>query len=133
MSLVIDASVAVQWVLEQEGSARASILRNEDDLIAPTLIAAEIGSALWKAVRRDKLSRLDAVAAIDAALLPFEALVSMEELRAPALEFAIDLSHPIYDCFYLALAERERCALITADARLIAAANRLKGVMVRVL
>jgi predicted nucleic acid-binding protein len=36
--------------------------------------------------------------------------------------------HPIYDCFYVALAEREHCPLITADKGLIAAAKAIKGV-----
>jgi len=32
---------------------------------------------------------------------------------------AIDLRHPAYDCFYLALAERSASPLVTADDRLI--------------
>lgn len=30
-------------------------------------------------------------------------------------EIAIDLNHPIYDCLYIALAERENCVLVSAD------------------
>jgi predicted nucleic acid-binding protein len=106
MKLVVDASVAAPWVLEQEGSARA--LRSEDSLIASSLIATEIGSALWKAVQRRDVTRSDALVALDAALLPFDALIPVEALRTRALELAIDLRHPIYDCFYLALVERDR-------------------------
>jgi predicted nucleic acid-binding protein len=133
VTLVVDASVAALWVLEQEGSARAIDLRNEDSLIAPSLIAAEIGSALWKAARRGDVSRADALIALDAALLPFDVLFPMEELRTQALELAIDLQHAIYDCFYLALAAREHAPLITADRALIAKAKKLKGIEVRVL
>jgi predicted nucleic acid-binding protein len=42
------------------------------------------------------------------------------------MALAVRLTHPIYDCFYVALAEREQCALITADARLVAAAKGIK-------
>ncbi len=133
MTLVVDASVAALWVLEQERSAQALAVRNEPPLIAPSLIAAEIGSALWKAVRRGDVTRANALAAIETALLPFDALIPIEELRARALEFAIELDHPIYDCFYLALAERERCALVSADAALLRKAKKLKGVKVRTL
>ena len=133
MSLVVDASVAVQWVLDEDGTARANALRSEDNLIAPTLIAAEIGSAIWKAVRRGTVTRTDGIVAIEAALLPFQLLITTEELRVRALELAIDLNHPIYDCFYLALAERERCALVSADAKLLAAAKKLKGIEARKL
>ena len=133
MTLVIDASVAAQWVLDEYGSARANALRSADGLIAPAIIAAEIGSAIWKAVRRGTVTRADAIVAIDAALLPFQILIPTEELRVRALELAIDLDHPIYDCFYLALAERERCALVSADKRLLTAAKRLKKIDVRAL
>jgi predicted nucleic acid-binding protein len=54
-------------------------------------------------------------------------------LHARALKIAIALKHPIYDCFYLALAERERAPLISADKKLIAAAKRAKGIEVRAL
>jgi predicted nucleic acid-binding protein len=57
----------------------------------------------------------------------------MAELAARATEIAIALKHPIYDCFYLALAERERAPLISADKRLVAVAKKAKGVEVRAL
>ncbi len=133
MTIVVDASVAALWVLDQEGTARATALRREGGLIAPSLVAAEIGSAIWKAVGRGAVARAAALVAIEAALLPFEALIPNEELRVRALALAIDLRHPIYDCFYLALAERERCALITADSRLMTAAKAVKGLELRAL
>jgi predicted nucleic acid-binding protein len=126
MTIVVDASVAAQWVLEQEGTARANALRLESGLVAPSLIAAEIGSALWKAVRRRIITSADALAAIEVALLPFEALIATEELRIPALALAIELQHPIYDCFYIALAGREQSPLVTADEAMIAAARKAK-------
>lgn len=57
----------------------------------------------------------------------------MAQLVSRALELAIQLKHPIYDSFYLALAERERAPLITADERLIRAAGQTKTVDVRAL
>jgi predicted nucleic acid-binding protein len=36
------------------------------------------------------------------------------------LAIAIELRHPAYDCFYLALAEQRDCQMITADERLLA-------------
>ena len=133
MTLVVDASVAAKWVLNEEGTERAIALRSEDGLITPSILVAEIGSAIWKAARRDLIAPADAIAAIRDVLLPFEALVPDDELRVPALAMAIEIGHPIYDCFYLALAERERCALITADARLIEAAKGIRNVEVRAL
>jgi predicted nucleic acid-binding protein len=39
----------------------------------------------------------------------------------PALRIAISLQHPVYDCFYLALAQAEDCPLVTADQRFLRA------------
>ena len=36
-----------------------------------------------------------------------------------ALEISIAKRHNFYDCLYVALAERERCELLTADTKLI--------------
>ena len=133
MTLVIDASVAAKWVLDEPYSARALALRDEGDLIAPSLIAAEVGNALWKAMRRDGIARENALDAIQAILLAFDALIPIEDLRQRALELAIALDHSVYDCIYLALAEREGVPLVCVDGPLIGKAKRLKGVEVRPL
>ncbi len=124
--LVVDASVAVLWSLDQRGSDRAAALSGESGLIAPSLIVAEIGNAVWKAVRRGDLPSEQAMTAVEIALGPLQELKPAEELRGRALELAIDLNHPIYDCFYLALAEREGSELITADARMFTMARKAK-------
>jgi predicted nucleic acid-binding protein len=124
--LVVDASVVAKWVLREDGSDRANALRSEGGMIAPSLLASEVGNAFWKAERRGDITRNEAVAAIRSVLGPFDDLIPDEALHARALELAIDLRHPIYDCFYLALAEREAATLVTADARLLAAAKKAK-------
>jgi predicted nucleic acid-binding protein len=134
VTLVVDASVAAKWILPEPDSAIAVALREqESELIAPSLIAAEIGNAVWKAARRGNIQPAEAVAGIQAALIWFESLIPIEELRVQALTLALELRHPIYDCFYLALAARERCPLITSDTRLIAAAKAIKNAEVRAL
>jgi predicted nucleic acid-binding protein len=124
---VIDASVASKWVLPEPDSDKATELRSADpDLIAPSLVAAEIGNALWKAHRRGDTATVDTGDMLKVAVAHFTRLVPTEELAHAALRFAIDLRHPIYDCFYLALAEREAATLVTADARLLAVAKKAK-------
>jgi predicted nucleic acid-binding protein len=126
MTIVVDASVAVKWVLKEEHSADANAIRSEEGLIAPSLIVVEIGSALWKAVRRGAVSRINALAALRASVLPFMELVANDALHVQAFTLALDLGHPIDDCFYLALAERENAPLVTADEAMIAAARKAK-------
>jgi predicted nucleic acid-binding protein len=127
VTVVVDASVAAKWVLDEQGSDRANTLRSESDLIAPTLIVAELGNALWKATVLLGFSQTDALSAIRMVLVPFNRIIPLEQLRQRALELAIELKHPIYDCFYLALAERERAPLITADKRLLGLRRKMKG------
>ncbi len=82
---------------------------------------------VWKAVRRGDLPSEHALTAIEIALGPLDQLKLLEESRGRAVELAIELQHPIYDCFYLALVERER----VADKKLIKKAKRLKRVEIR--
>jgi len=41
----------------------------------------------------------------------------MRQLTASASRLAIDLGHPVYDCFYLALSVQEHYPVVTADRR----------------
>jgi predicted nucleic acid-binding protein len=129
VTLVVDASVAAKWVLPEPESAAAELLRSaESEIIAPHLIIAEIGNAVWKRARRGELTITKGIEALDAAVRMIDRLHPLDELSARATEIAVKFDHPIYDCFYLALAERERCALATADARLARLAAATKTV-----
>ncbi len=127
MTVVVDASVAVKWILPEPGSSAAAMLREQDaELSAPSLIAAEIGNAMWKAVHSGRATRSEAIEGIEAALIWFQSLIPIEDLRVRALALAIELRHPIYDCFYFALAERENAPLATADETMLAVARKAK-------
>jgi predicted nucleic acid-binding protein len=127
VTFVVDASVAVKWILPESGSSAAAALRElNDDLSAPSLIAVEVGNALWKAVRRGSVTRSEALEGFEAALISLQSLIPIEELRVRALTLAIELRHPIYDCFYLALAQRENALLVTADEVMFTAARKAK-------
>jgi predicted nucleic acid-binding protein len=129
---VIDASVALKWVVSEPGSADAASLRWAGSLLAPDLIVAEVGNALWKAVRRGELSPDEAVLAAELLERAAIELRPMRNLLAVATRLAISLDHPVYDCVYMALARAEACPLVTADERLIrqVAASDLAGVEV---
>src|ERR1700761_3394060 len=100
MTLVVDAGVAVKWVLDEPGTERAIALRDSDrDLIAPSLVRAEIGSALWRAALRGDITASEALHALNAAAAHYSCTTPLAELADDALELAIALRHPIYDCF----------------------------------
>jgi predicted nucleic acid-binding protein len=116
---VVDASVAVKWVVEEDGTAAALALRKRGLLIAPELLVAECANILWKKKQRSELSKREALFAARLLARADMELVSTRALLASATEIAIDLDHPAYDAFYLALALARNCRLVTADARLL--------------
>jgi predicted nucleic acid-binding protein len=123
--LVVDASVAVKWFLDEPGDreARALVERSEA-LIAPELIVAEVLNAIWKRLLAgDADIRQGPRVAV---VLPkvLAQIRSLGPLAARTLEIAAELRHPAYDCFYLALAEERQAKLVTADRRLL---GRLAG------
>ncbi len=125
MSWAIDASIACKWFVEEEGSAAAEkLLVGGETLLAPDLIVAEVCSALWKKLRAGHMTTAQATAAMNELPGFFDDLVPCHRLGARSLAIAEELDHPVYDCFYLALAELNDMKLVTADARLLA---RLAG------
>lgn len=112
---VVDASVAIKWVVEEAGTPQALRLATNHPLVAPDLILAECANILWKKVRRRELSEAEGRFAgllIEGSDLQ---LRDMLPLWLSALQLAIELDHPAYDCLYLALALREGLHLVTAD------------------
>lgn len=120
MNCVVDASVAFKWFVRESMHEQALALINpERQLIAPDFIVCEITNALWKkCIRREiTISQAKAITRVIAPI--FFRLHPSAELNERALEIGLALNHPIYDCLYLACAERNEGVLITDDRRLI--------------
>lgn len=127
-SLVVDASVAVKWVLQEDDSAAAEHVLAADLLLeAPELLRLEVGNALWRQVRAGAVSQEQAERGIVAVGGMIGLWHPLEPLTARALALASMLSHPIYDMAYLALAEQRNARVITADLGFVqrVAASRL--------
>jgi predicted nucleic acid-binding protein len=125
MPLVVDASVAVKFLVREPGNEEARrLLAIPDALIAPDWILLEAASAFWKKVKRSELLLVHAERHL--ADLPefFETLYPASELIGDALSLSFRLRHAVYDCVYLALALREECRLVTADEEFSAAIVR---------
>ena len=125
-AIVVDASVAVQWLVDEEFSTQAAqLLFGGTRLIAPGLIFAEVANALWKMQRRrefevEQMKRAMNTFRFSAILIP----TSMQELSASAIKIAAEIDHAVYDCYYLALALRKYCRVVTADRRFL---NKIRG------
>jgi predicted nucleic acid-binding protein len=115
---VVDASVAVKWVVREEHSDCARSLAGVR-LEAPDLLLIECANIIWKKVRLGDLALRDAAGRLDLLLRAPVAITASRELLAAALQLSLELKHPVYDCVYLALAQRRRIPLVTADRRLV--------------
>ena len=117
-AFVVDASVAAKWFVPELHWAQANrLLDPEFVLHAPELLLAEIGNMFWKRVRRLELESQKASEVIQG-LAGFRIeLIRSQELIGMALDLAVFLDHPIYDCFYLAAAVERGAPVVTADAR----------------
>lgn len=118
-TFVIDASIAVKWVVEEEGTSEALTLRRRAKLMAPELLTAECANILWKKILRAELSKQQAFLAarlIQAAEIEF---LPTRSLLESATRIAVELKRPAYDCLYLALAAERNCRFVTADERFV--------------
>jgi predicted nucleic acid-binding protein len=122
MKLILDASVALKWVLPEADSVQALAVREAfqqgaHELLAPDVYPIECGHSLSKKQRQGLIS--DAMALWNDLMLDAPRLVASLPLLPAALQIAAEARMGVYDCLYVALAEREGCLLLTADERLV--------------
>jgi len=124
-TLVIDASVALKWLVLEEMSDLANELSAvTENLVAPRLIATEVANALARKTMQGVLTREDAARHFHSLPKYLTNLIEVEDLIGPALANACTLRHPIYDLIYLETARRVDARLVTADRRF---ATKLAG------
>jgi predicted nucleic acid-binding protein len=123
VTLVVDTSVVLKWIVAEQDSALAESLIGMP-LTAPDLLRAELANALWKKVLlRKELTAAQASLGLTRASAALR-LVPSIALADRALSLGLTLSHPVYDCFFLALAEELDVPLLTADDRFLARLKR---------
>ena len=123
--LVIDASVALNWLLDDEvapaADAALSALSGRPGL-APAVWSFETRNALLTALRRGRLDLADIQSKLSAAAaLPIE--LDREVDFDAAMRLALRRQLSIYDASYVELALRRGAALATLDRRLADAAQ----------
>lgn len=118
--LVVDASVAIKWLIDEIQSAQAVAVL-ERQLAAPDLLIPECANILWKKVARGELFADEArLAAATLEQLEID-IYPMRSLLVRTTGLALALDHPAYNCVYLALAEHLGWPLCTADRKLVTA------------
>jgi predicted nucleic acid-binding protein len=121
--VVVDASVAAKWFLQEEGTNYASqILEQYDYLVAPELIRIEVLSAITKAVRTNRIELKEAQRHCQSWKSVVEkGLVTMipDNFHLEnATKLSFELVHSIQDCLYLAAAKESSAPLATLDKKM---------------
>lgn len=121
MKLIVDASVAVKWFVRENLHEQAlSILDNyAGELEAPDFLVTEVANVAWKKAVRGEITRDQAKAISVAVRESIDVFHSSIDLMPRAMEIALRLNHPIYDCQYVACAEAASSCVITADERFV--------------
>lgn len=125
---MVDASVAVKWIVAEDGRQSALALPDVAELVAPDFVVIETANVLWKKLRRDEITTLQLTKGLNFIRSAFSELVPQSTLIDRAMQLAIEHDHPVYDCLYVACAELRHAELLTADDRM---ASRFEGQSVR--
>lgn len=127
---MVDASVAVQWFAREPSSeASAALVEGSQPLVAPDIMPLEVANALWKKARHGDVPAGDLQPAVTRLLASDITLVPTLTLLERSVRLAVEISHPVYDCVYLVLAEERGAPLASLDERLRAAA-RARGLRI---
>jgi predicted nucleic acid-binding protein len=124
MRLILDASVALKWVLNEDDSdlareLRADYLAGAYEFIVPDIFPAEIGHALVRAERRGLIDVGEASLLATRILFILPDLYPNLDLISRAIDIASKHRVGVHDCVYVALAEQENIPLLTADRKLL--------------
>ena len=101
-TLVVDASIAVKWFVEEQYFEFARVLHSSQvNLRAPTLLVPEIGNAFLKKVRRGELTEQDA--GLGLGQVPsMVSLLDTQTLAQDALSIALRYQRSLCDSLYVA-------------------------------
>lgn len=128
MSLVLDSSMTLAWLFEDEHSQQADAVLNqvtETSAIVPSLWRLEVGNALQMAIRQNRIN----AAFRDASLVDLAALAIVVDTETDhqawrtTLHLADRCGLTLYDAAYLELAQRLELPLATLDQTLRDAAD----------
>ena len=129
--VIVDASVALRWVLRDEKEVRVDTLLEQwaaslTEMLAPPLFLAEVTNALYLSVKRKRLSLEEAELALGTIMELGVQVAQPSELYPRSLRLAANYgAADAYDAQYVALAEMQNCELWTADERLVASMKPL--------
>lgn len=122
ITYVIDASVAVKWLLKESLRQEAKRFLNTSlDRLSPDLILLECANAIRRKVFLKQITQQEGDTSFELLKDWKKGLIRLTP-TPDYLERAYEISkalqqHPMPDCIYLALAEQENVQMVTADRK----------------
>ena len=112
MKYVLDSSVGLKWVLPEIDSEKALRLlagyaNGVHQLLAPDIFPTEIANSLASAEKSGSIQPGEAVTCFTDITNNAPSLFEATPLLRRALEISLPTRQSVYDCLYVALAERE--------------------------
>jgi predicted nucleic acid-binding protein len=131
MAFVLDCSVALAWVLPDEGSTYADALLDRlvaEGAVVPPIWPLEVGNVLLAALRQRRIRQTEFEPTVERLKrLPIEVDIgATDHALAGVLVLAAQHGLTTYDAAYLELAQRRRLPLATLDKRLRTACRAAK-------
>jgi predicted nucleic acid-binding protein len=125
MKYVIDSSVAFKWSVKEVDSDKADAILTDflmgiHELHAPDFYPVELAHSITRAERQHRITQAEGVRIFADQLVTMPVLhVSLPDLLPVAYAISSKMRIGVYDCVYVALADRENCEFITADNTLV--------------
>jgi predicted nucleic acid-binding protein len=121
---VLDASVALKSFLSEPDSAQALRLRDDAragarEFLAPDFFPTEVAHAITRVERQGLITPAEGASFVSDLLAELPDLHPSLPLIPRAYVLSSLHRQGMYDCAYIALAEREGCPLVTADDKLV--------------
>ncbi len=119
--VVIDASVALKWYLDNENLGTKAInilthyISDEINLIAPSLIEYEVMNGLKIAQKRGRIDKKSLQSGIEGFFNLEITLYNASHFSNKVLDIVNTHDISSYDACYLALAENKKSPFVTAD------------------
>jgi predicted nucleic acid-binding protein len=124
MKYVLDSCVGFKWAVVEMDTPKARQLRDAynksvHELLAPDIFPVEIAHALTRAERQGRITPVEGAQFLRDIFKTVPRLHSCLALLPRAYVISSAMRVGVYDCLYVALAEREQCELVTSDAKLM--------------
>ncbi len=118
--MVLNACVMASYVLgiKSTEAELSALMRGSFEFIAPDIWRPELANTFWKYIQKQEITLEEAEELFRRVETLLSYTVSSQELWSSALLLATRENHSVYDCFYLALAMKEKTKVITYDQAL---------------